>query len=57
MILLSTGSSTDEFQERLELCLETSPETPLVIISNDQAPELLLEAMQKGARDLVAEGG
>ncbi|MES9906714.1 MAG: PAS domain S-box protein, partial [Sedimenticola sp.] len=56
MILLSTGSSTDEFQERLELCLETSPETPLVIISNDQAPELLLEAMQKGARDLVAEG-
>ncbi|MES9899760.1 MAG: EAL domain-containing protein [Sedimenticola sp.] len=55
MILLSANSSNDEFQEKARLCIETSPEIPLIVIGHDQEPELLLGVMQEGARDLVSE--
>ncbi len=55
MILLSANGSSDEFQVRAKFCIETSPETPLIIIGDDQESELLLGVMQEGARDLIAE--
>lgn len=55
LILFSANSAPDDLLGRVKTCLEAIPNTPLVILYQDQDPNQLLQAMRDGARDVVCE--
>jgi diguanylate cyclase (GGDEF)-like protein/PAS domain S-box-containing protein len=55
LILYSATPGGMDFQTTVDLCLRDSPDIPLIIVYQGIEPESLVSAMQKGARDVVAE--
>ncbi|MCG8428249.1 MAG: EAL domain-containing protein [Chromatiales bacterium] len=54
IILCSADNAAPSFEAAVGYCLKHQPDTPLVIIYQDQDPNALLQAMQDGARDVVS---
>jgi len=54
LILCSAETEQNGFQSFIDRCLESRSDVPLIIIYQDQEPEILLQAMQDGARDVVS---
>ena len=55
LILYSADNAPNDFQNSVELCLKSQPDTPLIILYQDHDPGQLLQAMRDGARDVVCE--
>ncbi|MCP3867939.1 MAG: EAL domain-containing protein [Gammaproteobacteria bacterium] len=54
MILCAADKKPIRFNSILNLCLEYFPQSPVIVLYDDQDPEVLLKAMQRGARDVVS---
>ncbi len=54
LILCSAEGTPTRLQTILDLCLKYYLDTPVIILYRDQDPEVLLRAMQDGARDVVS---
>ena len=54
LILCSAEGTPTRLDTILDLCLKYYPDTPVIILYRDQDPEVLLRAMQDGARDVVS---
>lgn len=55
IILYAADNTKEDFQKRVDLCVKSSPDTPLIILYQDHDPNQLLQAMRDGARDVVCE--
>ncbi len=54
LIICSADHTELELPATQALCARARPDLPLVVIYKDQDPEVLLQAMREGARDVVA---
>jgi len=54
LVLCSAEGTPTRLQTILDLCLTYFQDTPVIIVYRDQDPEVLLRAMQDGARDVVS---
>jgi diguanylate cyclase (GGDEF)-like protein/PAS domain S-box-containing protein len=54
MILCSAEGTPARLQTIMDLCFKYYPDSPAIILYRDQDPEVLLRAMQDGARDVVS---
>ena len=53
LILCSVESDGEQLLTTVEYCLKHCPEAPLLLLDQQQAPAHLLQALQRGARDVV----
>ena len=54
LILCSAETGQERFQASLDQCLKARSDTPVIVVYENQEPDLLLQAMQNGARDVVS---
>ena len=54
LILCSADTEKSDFNAKIELCRGSRPDIPVVVVYQDQDPDVLLQALKSGARDVVA---
>jgi len=54
IILCTAENAVPSFEKAIQLCRKLQPQTPLIILYQDQDSDKLLQAMQDGARDVVS---
>ena len=55
LILCSADLERTEFEKCLDLCVRSHPGSSVIVLYQEQAPEVLLQALRSGARDVVSK--
>ncbi len=55
LILCSADLGRNEFEKHLDLCVRAHPSSGVIVLYKEQEPEVLLQALRSGARDVVSK--